>query len=111
MAIELTGGVSMKALSIIVILITLVAAPVSAGMMTSEDGDQRAPCGLSAARMIVNWSGDSVIFPVDVTICRELDGEAGSESRTDSLPLEPANGSAGSELSLEIATLGPVSSR
>jgi len=108
--IELTGGVLMKSLSISVILVTLVAAPVSAGMMTSEEGDQRAQCGLRLARMIVNGPEDSVIFPEDVTNCRELDGEAGSESNNDSFRIEPANGSASSEHSLEIATFAPMAS-
>ena len=101
----------MKALSISMILIALVAAPVSAGMMTSDEGDQRARCGLSAARMIVNGPEESVIFPEDVTQCRELNGETEGESNVDSFRVEPENGTAGSERSLEIATLAPVASR
>ena len=81
-----------------------------AGLMTSEEGDQRAKCGLRTARMIVNGSEDSVIFPEDMTNCRELDGEAGRDSKNDPLPLEPADGSAGSERSLEMVTLSPASS-
>lgn len=100
----------MKNLVISVILTTLAAAPVSAGLMTSEEGDQRAQCGLRAVRMIVNGSDDSVIFPEDATNCGEPNGEAGSESKIDSLPLGPADGSAGSERSLDLATLAPVSS-
>jgi hypothetical protein len=98
----------MKSLSISVILVTLVAAPVSAGMMTSNEGDERAQCGLRAIRMIVNGPEDSVIFPEDVTNCRELDGEAGSESNIDSFRIEPANGSAGSERSVDLATFAPT---
>jgi hypothetical protein len=101
----------MKSFAISIIFVTLVAAPVSAGLMTSEDGEQRAQCGLRAARMIVNGTEDSVLYPEDVTQCRELDGEADGESKIDSLPLVPADGSAGSERSLEIATLAPVASR
>ncbi len=101
----------MKSLSISVIVVTLVAAPVSAGLMTSEEGDQRPQCGLRAVRMIVNGTEDSVIFPEDVTNCRELDGEAERESKIDSLPLKPADGLTGSERSLEMATLVPVTNR
>ena len=111
MTIELTGGVLMKSLSISVIVVTLVAAPVSAGMMTSEEGDQRAQCGLRFARMIVNGPEESVIFPEDVTNCRELDGETEGESIVDSFRVEPATGSAGSERSVDLATLAPVASR
>ena len=100
----------MKNLAISAILMILVAAPVSAGLMISEEGDQRARCGLKTARMIVNGSEDSVIFPEDVTNCRELDGEAGGDSKNDTLPTEPANGSAGSERSVEMVTLSPASS-
>ena len=100
----------MKTLSISVILITLAAAPVSAGMMTSDEGDQRAQCGLSAARMFVNGPEESVIFPEDVIECRELDGDGGSESKIDTLPLQPAGGSASSERSLEMVTLAPLTS-
>lgn len=99
----------MKALSISAIVLMLAAAPVSAGLMTSEEGDQQARCGLQSARMIVSGSEEIVIFPEDVTNCRELDDEAGNDSKNDSLPLEPANGSAGSERSLEIVTLVPPS--
>jgi len=98
----------MQALSISMILTALVAAPVSAGLMISEEGDQRAPCGLRAVRMIVNGAEDGVMFPEDVTNCRELEGEAGNDSKNDSLPLEPAGGSAGSERSLDLATLAPT---
>lgn len=98
----------MKSFAISILFMTLVAAPVSAGLMTSEEGDQRAQCGLKTARMIVNGSEDSVIFPEDVTHCVELEGEAGGESNVDSLRPEPANGS---ERSLDLATLDPVASR
>ena len=101
----------MKALSMSMILTALVAAPVSAGMMTSDEGDQRAQCSLCAARMIVNGPEESVIFPEDVTQCRELNGETEGESNVDSFRVEPENGTAGSERSLEIATLAPVASR
>jgi hypothetical protein len=109
--IELTGGVLMKSLSISVIVVTLVAAPVSAGMMTSEEGDQRAQCGLRATRMIVNEPEESEIFPEDVTNCREINGETGGESNIDSFRVEPTTGSAGSERSVDLATLAPVASR
>jgi len=109
--IELTGGVLMKSLSISVIVVTLVAAPVSAGMMTSEEGDQRAQCGLRFARMIVNGPEESVIFPEDVTNCRELNGETGGKSNIDSFRVEPATGSAGSDHSVDLATLASVASR
>ena len=101
----------MKSFAVSIIFVTLVAAPASAGLITSEEGDQRAQCGLSAARMIVNGSEDSVIFPEDVTNCRELDGEAGGDSKNDSAPPEPADGSAGSERPLDLTTLAPVASR
>ena len=107
---ELTGGVLMKSLSISAILMILVAAPVRAGMMTIDEGDQRAQCGLRAARMFINGPEDSVIFPEDATYCRELNGEADSDAKNDSLRLDPANSSAGSERSLEVATLAPGSS-
>ena len=111
MSIDLTGGVLMKSLSMSVIIVTLLAAPVSAGMMTSEEGDQRAQCGLRAARMIVNGPEENVIFPEDVTECREINGETGGESNIDSFRVEPANGSAGSDRSVDLATLAPVASR
>ena len=101
----------MKALSISAIVLTLVTAPASAGLMTSEEGDQQARCGLKSARMIVNGSEEIVIFPEDVTNCRELDGEAGNDSKNDSLRFEPANSSAGSEPSLDLVTLAPAASR
>jgi hypothetical protein len=109
--IELTGGVLMKSLSISVIVMTLVGAPVSAGMMTSDEGDQRAQCDLRATRMIVNEPEESVIFPEDVTNCREISDETGGESNIDSFQVEPATGSAGSERSVDPATLASVASR
>jgi hypothetical protein len=110
-SIELTGGVLMKGLSISVILVTLVAAPVSAAMMTSKDGDERAQCGLRGARMIVNGPEENVIFPEDVTDCRELNDDTGGESIIDSIRVAPATGSAGLERSVDLVTLAPVARR
>ncbi|MGH7886857.1 MAG: hypothetical protein ACREPG_03260 [Candidatus Binatia bacterium] len=101
----------MKSFAISIIFVALATAPLSAGLITSEEGDQRAQCGMRAARMIFNGSEDSVIFPEDVTNCRELDGETGRESNVDSLRLDPANGSAGSERPTDLATISPEASR
>jgi hypothetical protein len=61
--------------------------------------------------MIVNGPEESVIFPEDVTNCRELNGETGGESNLDSFRVEPATGSAGSDHSVDLATLASVASR
>ena len=100
----------MKILSISAILVTLAAAPVNAGLMTNQEGDPIAQCGWKAARLLVNTPENARIFPEDIADCRERDGEAGNESRIDGSPLEPADGPAGSERVLEIATLSPASS-
>ena len=101
----------MKILSISAILLISLAAPARAGMMTGDEGDQRAQCGLTAARMIVTGPEDGVIFPEDATRCRDLEGDAGSDSNNDSSRLDPASASAGSERPIDVATISPEASR
>ena len=79
----LMGGVSMKALSISVILLMLGANPVNAGLMTSEEQDQAARCGLTAARLIGNMTEGAVIFPEDLSICRDVESETNDQSKID----------------------------
>jgi hypothetical protein len=93
----------MKILSISAIILAFGLAPVNAGMVSSEELDQRGQCGLKSARMIVEGS-ESVVFPDDVKQCGELDGGSGNDSKVEAIPA-PANDAADKERKIDLANL------
>lgn len=82
----------MKTWSMGVILLTLVAAPVNARMVTSEEPDLRAQCGMTLARIIVTGAEDAVVGPDDVNQCEDVDGGAGSDAENDLRPIPAKEG-------------------
>ena len=101
------GGVSMKILSISAILVTLAAAPVSAGLMTNQEGDPIAQCGWKTARLLVIAPENARIFPEDLSGCRDVESETTDESKIDPALHNGVDGSTREE-SREIATLSTL---
>jgi hypothetical protein len=92
-------------------VVSLATVPVSAGLITSEEFDQRAECGATAARMIIIGSDEGVVFPEDANQCQNVEGEAGDDSQNEPSRFTPASESNIAKRSLDMATLSPVSSR
>lgn len=80
----------MKTLPITAILLTLAAVPANAGLLTVQDEDSAAQCGLTAAHLIITGSESSRLFPDDNNVCAESGDEASNESNVDVLRIEPA---------------------
>jgi hypothetical protein len=94
----------MKTWSMGVILLTLVAAPVNARMVSNEEPDVRAQCGMTLARIIVSGAEDTIVSPDDVNVCKDVDGGAGSDAENDMRPI-PAKDANKSERALDLAIL------
>jgi hypothetical protein len=80
----------MKILSITAVLLMLAAVPAQAGLLTVQDEDAAAQCGLTAAHLIINGSESSRLFPDDNSVCAELGDEASNELNVDVLRAQPA---------------------
>ncbi len=94
----------MKTLSITTLLLTLAAVPAHGSLLTVQDGDSVAQCGLTAAHLIITGSESSRLFPDDNSVCAELEDEASNELNVDGLRAQPA-AHAQMEPILAIATL------
>ena len=94
----------MKTLSISAILLTLAAVPAHASLLTSQDGDSAAQCGLTAAHLIITGSESSRLFPEDNSVCAESGDETSNELNADVSRAQPA-ARAQVEPILAIATL------
>ena len=97
----------MKLLSISAILLTLGAAPANAGLITGQDSDLSAQCGLRPARLIDNASENARIFPEDLSGCRDVESETTDDSKIDPALHNGVDGSTREE-SREIATLSTL---
>jgi hypothetical protein len=99
----------MKTLSITALIFALVAGPAGAAVLTIQDGDSAAQCGLSTAHLI-DFSQSGVIFPDESRACRQADDES-AEDGVDVIRMVPASAPARGESSLEIATLSRSASK
>ena len=95
----------MKTLSISALIFTLTATPAGAAMVTVNDGDGAAHCGLTSARLIGDWSERASEFPDELRACAELDNEAAEETKSDRAPNAAVTVPAAVNPSLEIAAL------
>ncbi len=95
----------MKALSISVLILTLLASPAGAAMVTIQNGDRLTRCGLTAARLISEASENGVVFPEESRDCGEIADETVDDAKTEVIGNIPITTRALGDSFLEIVAL------